>query len=100
MKKITGLDEPVSVVIARPQDEKAPKLILREVLLVELSLSKKAKDKMRLYKIGVDLMNAKKDIELEDADFQILKDVLETPAHPDFIIGGILQKMEDSNKKP
>lgn len=102
MKKIENLNDPIQLVIVKEADKAVKGPTIKDILLVELSMTRKmSTQKMRLYKIGMDLMNAQDSIELEDSDFKILHDLLNGPdlGHPDFLIGGVLAKFEEIEKK-
>jgi len=103
VKKITELDKEIRIIEAKKAGTVPP--TLREVLLTEISLETgiKGPQAIRLTRLGLNIMDAKDDIEIEDADFELLREVLKNPKHvrgipvgfPSAIIGAVEMRLEE-----
>lgn len=103
MKTIKNLDQTIRLIGIKLENVAPP--TLREVLLTEVSLvmDVRGPQAIQLTRIGLKIMDAGADVELEDADFALLREVLRKPkqrggipvGHASVMIGAVDAVLEE-----
>lgn len=103
MKKIEGLEAKVQLLPAAGEDISALKIpTLRDVYLTIVSNARNVNGEkaVRLMKVGMALLVAKDSIDLEDADFDLLKEVVGSPGpYTSIIMGQAYGKLQEIEKR-
>ena len=99
MKKLTGLNDPVLLIKPKQASPDEIPPTIKEVLLTEIGLENTLRgiEAVRLTKLGIAIMGADNEVELEDAEHALLKTVLRNPkqvrgipiGYNSVIIGGV-----------
>jgi hypothetical protein len=99
MKKLDGLKEPVKLIPQTGEDISQLKIpTLRDVMSQTVATVRgiSGEKSVRLMKVGLALMSTDDTLEMEDADFELLKEVVGLPGpYTSFIMGQALAKIQE-----
>mgnify|MGYP001607779762 CR=1 FL=1 len=103
MKKLEGLAAEIKILPNEGEDLSKVKIpIMRSVLtnIVANTRGITGEKSIRLTKIGLALLVAKDTLELEDADFELLREIAGQPGpYVSFIMGQALDLLNETSKK-